>query len=389
MEKSDISYEKVISLIQFNTQNMVKLSIITISVFVYFLSSYLLYPYMNSAVIVLSIIPLFIISSFYGSIIGLIAGILFFLINTLIINLLDNHSINLNKLFLEYGVGGTLSLILMGPVSGRLSELSRELYEQLNRTKKLEQELEQKNKEINEVKIKLEEIQEQLIQSNKIVTVGQLTSSIIHQLNNPITGVLGLSQLILKQIDASNNFYQDLKIIESLALKCREIISSFLQYVHTSKFELNPLNINDVLESALKLIYHYAYLNKIEIIKNFEKNIPLFLGDSRKLEQAFVNIILNSCESMQNEGIINISTRYINDKIEILFIDTGPGIKKEIIDKVFTPFFTTKPAGKGTGLGLALSKDIIEKHGGTIEVKSPPPTNNSGTAFIVTIPVRK
>jgi len=241
-----------------------------------------------------------------------------------------------------------------------------------------------KAKMIEELKRK----QEQLIQSEKLASIGQLISSIAHEINNPLTPIIGYSQRLLAQNDLDEKQKKSLEIIHNSAQRVFKIIDKLLsfsrKYVPVRTLE----DINNLLEKSLEFREYQLKLANIEIDKDLYPDLPKTMVDVHQIQQVFTNIILNAEEAMiesRQKGNLGIKTRLKNkDTIEIVFTDNGPGISKEILGKVFDPFFTTKEPGKGTGLGLFVAYSIMQEHGGVIHASN---NQDGGTIFILELPV--
>ena len=223
------------------------------------------------------------------------------------------------------------------------------------------------------------------IQAEKLVSLGTMSAGIAHEINNPLTGILGFAQLSLKQTAAVDPQYQNLKYIETSALQCKKIIGELLIYAGREKFKFEPVNINKTIESAVSLVEHIVKTGKIEIIKQFSGDLPFVSGRRPQLELVFANMIRNAADAMTDGGKLTITTKSTKmSSVEISFTDTGAGISGEGIKKIFDPFFTTKSTGSRTGLGLSISLGIIKSHSGDIKVVS---EVNKGSTFTVILPV--
>ncbi len=236
----------------------------------------------------------------------------------------------------------------------------------------------------------LKSTQDQLIQSEKLASLGQLVSSIAHEINNPLTPILGYSQMLLAQPDVEHEKRDRfLQVIHQSADKVRKIVENLLSFARKDKPRREYSDVNAILEDSIEFRLYQLNLENIEVAKNFNPDLPKTMLDSNQIQQVFTNIILNAYHAMassrKDEGRLAITSR-INDEgmIEITFRDSGPGIPPDIQHKIFDPFFTTKPTGVGTGLGLSVSYGIIKEHDGNIRVESGP---GSGTAFTVALPV--
>ena len=229
------------------------------------------------------------------------------------------------------------------------------------------------------------ELQRQLIQSEKLSTMGQLVSGVAHELNNPLTGIIGFSELLM--LEADNHIYKDLKRIQEEAARARRIVQNLLSFARMHKPEKTKIDINGIIKNVLELKSYEMRVDNIEIKCSLDLNLPVTMGDPHQLQQVFLNIINNAHQaitSSSRSGTMNIRTCKKATGIIIEFGDTGPGIAKENLTKIFDPFFTTKEVGKGTGLGLSLSYGIIKDHGGTIKAVS---EEGKGAIFTIVLPI--
>ncbi|MBI2609204.1 MAG: response regulator [Deltaproteobacteria bacterium] len=231
-------------------------------------------------------------------------------------------------------------------------------------------------------------IYQKLVQSEKLSAVGLLTSSVAHEINNPVTGILSLTQILKKELNPNDTHYADIVEIERAAERCKEITENLLNFSkelgewHQSGYQKKLININNVLETTLSLVWFSSEKKSINIEKKFSQSLPLIKAKFGELQQVFFNIFNNAYQAIDKEGTIEITTQKNGPFIEVSIRDTGCGIEPQNIDRIFEPFFTTKKQGKGTGLGLSVSYDIIQKYAGQILVHS---KVNSGTTFIVRI----
>jgi two-component system NtrC family sensor kinase len=246
--------------------------------------------------------------------------------------------------------------------------------------KAFNEELEQK---VEERTRELKEAQAQLIQSEKLASIGQLAAGVAHEINNPLGVMLGFSQVILKKLPEDDPLRKPLVSIEREGLRCKKIIQGLLDFSRRSTPALQPMNLNDAVEAACAFIEHQITLDNIRVIKGLATKLPPIKADGNQLQQVFVNLIINAYQAMSQGGELRITTRAVGDQVQAIFADTGAGIPAEVLKHIFDPFFTTKEVGKGTGLGLSVSYGIIESHGGKIEVES---QVGVGTTFVVTIP---
>jgi PAS domain S-box-containing protein len=240
---------------------------------------------------------------------------------------------------------------------------------------------------------KRKQTEEELIQSEKMVSLGQLAASVVHEVNNPLAGIMVYVKLLQKKfkenkIQAEATEKQLQKMERELDRTSR-IIRNLLTFARQSEPSMNPVEVNKVIDAALFLVGNQINLEHVQLEKNLETDLPLVMADFDKIQQVLINIILNATQAMPDGGILTITTTVtknvkINDAwkdaVRIDIQDTGIGIPKENLKKLFTPFFTTKEKGKGVGLGLSVVHGIIGKHKGTIEVES---EINVGTTFSI------
>jgi len=242
----------------------------------------------------------------------------------------------------------------------------------------------------------LKRVQEQLIQSQKMEAMGQLTAGIAHEINTPLGIILGYAQLMLEDVSPESQIHTDLMMIEKHTKICRKIVSDLLRFSRHTESTITLVDINQSIEESVKVVEHTFKLDRITINRNYGLNLPAARGDKDKLKQVFVNLLGNAHDAIGSDGAINIKTDYDrkNDEVVIYVGDTGSGIPSDQTDKIFDPFFTTKPIGKGTGLGLSVTFGIINDHGGSIKVASPPSNHIStefgtvqNTVFVIRLPV--
>jgi len=246
-------------------------------------------------------------------------------------------------------------------------------------SEELEKKVEERTKE-------LQEAQTQLIQSEKLASIGQLAAGVAHEINNPLGVMLGFTQVMLKKLPGKDPFRKPLISIEREGLRCKKIIQGLLDFSRRSTPTLQPLDLNESVEAACKLIEHQITIDNVRLIKGFAPNLPGIEGDTNQLQQVFVNLIINAYQAMPQGGDLRITTRTVGNQVQAIFADAGVGIRPEDLKHIFDPFFTTKEVGKGTGLGLSVSYGIIKSHGGGIEVDS---QVGVGTRFVVSLPVNR
>src|SRR3990167_436090 len=235
--------------------------------------------------------------------------------------------------------------------------------------------------------------QAHLIQAGKLAGIGQLAAGIAHEINNPLSGVLGYAKRLLKKAEgeelqqnpAFESFSREMKLIVDSALRCKKIIDGLLKFSRTSETVSMAVNINDVIDESLILFGNQLSSQNIDLNKVLSPNIPTIRANHTQIQQVFTDIIINAIQAMPNGGKLTIATRPVNSSaVEIEFTDTGEGISKENLPKIFEPFFTTREPGKGTGLGLYMIYRILQEHHGHIDVKS---EVGKGATFGITLPV--
>jgi len=242
----------------------------------------------------------------------------------------------------------------------------------------------------------LKEIQVRLVEFQKMASIGKLAAGVAHDINTPLGIILGYAQLLLEDVPEGGDTHNDLQTIEKQCKICRKIVSDLLRFSRHTESTVALLDVNQSIEEVVSVVEHTFKLERVEIERDYYSNLPSVKGDKEKLKQVFVNLLNNAYDAIGTDGTISITTSFDNknDEIMISVSDTGMGIPPEKIDRIFDPFYTTKPVGKGTGLGLSVTFGIIDEHGGSIEVESPPSAarghegeDAKGTVFIIRLPV--
>ena len=279
-----------------------------------------------------------------------------------------------------------------GKVS-KFVEISRNITDRIKQEEEITRHLGQI---VEERTAEVKEAHEKLIHQDKMASLGKLSASVVHEINNPIAGSLNLIMLIkriLEEEDLSKKeiekFRQYLDLIETETRRISRIVSNLLAFSRQSKMELKQVNLNNLIEQTLVLTSNLMKLNGVKVETNLAPDLPEVVGSDDQLQQAFMNFVSNAAEAMVSTegGTLTIETRPIEqgDKVQVCFIDRGIGIPREHVTKLFEPFFTTKKKGKGVGLGLSVAYGIIQEHGGLIIVESEP---GKGTTLDVRIPVK-
>jgi PAS domain S-box-containing protein len=228
--------------------------------------------------------------------------------------------------------------------------------------------------------------EEQLIMTDRLASIGELVSGIAHELNNPLTSVIGFSQL-LRESDVPPEAKDDLDVISKEAERAAKIVKNLLTFARKHEPVKQRSHVNNIIEDVIKLRAYEQKVNNITLRKSLARELPEIMADYFQMQQVFLNIIVNAEAAMveaHKKGTLTISTRMIDGTIRISFTDDGPGITKENLNRIFNPFFTTKEVGKGTGLGLSICHGIVNAHGGKVYARSKP---GSGATFVVELPV--
>ncbi|MCF8023928.1 MAG: PAS domain S-box protein [Desulfobacteraceae bacterium] len=236
-----------------------------------------------------------------------------------------------------------------------------------------------------EIEKQLKEAQKQLAQSEKMASLGQLAAGVAHEINNPLTGILMYAGMIMEHLDENSQLRRDIECIIEDANRCREIVKSLLAYSRSSDSKRSIIHVNDLVEQSFKLTRDQKIFRNIHIEKQLSEEMMLLNVDTNKLSQVIINLVINAADAMDGEGRLTVRTCRDKSaqKIFLEISDTGYGISEENLSKIFDPFFSTKPRGKSTGLGLSIAYGIVEEHGGRISVKE---TGPGGTTFLLELP---
>jgi len=273
--------------------------------------------------------------------------------------------------------------------TAQLSQANEKLKGEIEERKRTEEALKQTLQN-------LKSTQAQLIQSAKLASIGELSSGVAHELNQPLMVIRSTAQFTQRAIKKNqvgkDELKGQLKKIERNTKRMMNIIKHLRTFSRQSSLNFHPVDINEVIENTSLMIGEQLHLHDIEMKKNLTTNLPKIQGDSNQLEQVILNLIINASDAIEAaknkpQRRIEMVTRIsdgVKGVIEILTKDTGSGISQECLEKIFDPFFTTKKVGKGTGLGLSISHGIIKDHKGEIEVAE---TGPNGTTFRIKLPI--
>ena len=230
-------------------------------------------------------------------------------------------------------------------------------------------------------------LERQLINTEKLASMGTLAAGVAHEVNNPLGVILGFCDLLLRKEDKNSQAYEDLKTIERQGLHCKQVVENLLSFARLGEGEAEYADVNQGIEDIVKVVKHTLEMHNIELGLSLTEGLPPVVGDPRQLQQVFLNLINNAISAMPGGGTLRIRTylERATRKAVILVEDDGVGIREEHLDHIFEPFFTTKPEGEGTGLGLFVSYGIITKFGGTIDCSSYHSTSLKprGTTFTI------
>ena len=287
---------------------------------------------------------------------------------------------------------GDLDILLHVNTQDEIGELARSFNQMTLKLQNSRQELERTNQmleqKVQERTRELEEAQNQLVQAEKMSVVGQLVSGVAHELNNPLAGVLGYSQLLLR-MEVPDEVKRGLEKIESEADRCKRIVQNLLIFARKNRPQKRPIDVNGVVESVLELKEYQFKVDNVRVMKDLAPRLPLTMADSGQLQQVVMNIVHNAQQAMNDgkrEAILTVRSRGEQGSIHLEIADTGPGIAPGNLNRIFDPFFTTKEVGQGTGLGLSICYGIIQEHRGRIWAES---REGGGTRFHVQIPVQE
>jgi signal transduction histidine kinase len=238
-------------------------------------------------------------------------------------------------------------------------------------------------KQAEEDKVKLHD---QLRHADRLATIGMLAAGVAHELNEPLGNILGFAQLAKKGDGVTGSVKQDIEKIESASLLAREIIQKLLVFARQTPPKKTQVNLNRVVEDGLYFFEARCAKEGVELVHKLSPELPEITADPAQLNQLIVNLVVNALQSMSGAGRITIQTQFYDHNVCLVVEDTGPGMNKEVLDKIFVPFFTTKDVGQGTGLGLPVIHGIVTAHGGSINVES---KVGCGSRFEIRLPVEE
>jgi len=229
-------------------------------------------------------------------------------------------------------------------------------------------------------------LQAKLVHSEKMAAVGQLVSGVAHEVNNPLTAILGFTDLLMENPDLPESARRDLKVILQEAQRTKLIVQNLLSFARQMPPQRLPVQLNSILRRTIQLRAYDFHSHDVQVIERLDESLPEVIGDSHQLQQVFLNIVNNAHDAVRESGRqarIEITSASVGSWVEVSFRDNGVGIGEP--DRIFDPFYTTKEVGKGTGLGLSICYGIVREHGGEIICHNNP--DSEGATFIVRLPV--
>jgi signal transduction histidine kinase len=272
----------------------------------------------------------------------------------------------------------------IGELADAFDVMTLRLRERTNEAARLYAEAVKHNRELAEINDQLRKTQMQLVQSEKLAAIGQLTAGIVHDVKNPLTVIKGMAELMLGEDGLPAEYKDELGMIRESAVKANNIVSDLLKFARQSTPEMDEHDMRETIEAALRLTAYPLRQAHVQVIKDLPGEPVRMTYDDQQIEQVLVNLITNSIQAMPSNGVLHVNLSQSGEAAAIAVQDNGTGIPPENLTRIFDPFFTTKPEGEGTGLGLSVSYGIISNHAGRISVES---KVGEGTTFMVLLPV--
>ena len=241
-------------------------------------------------------------------------------------------------------------------------------------------------REVLQMRKDLEEAHLQLVESERIASIGKMAAGVAHEINNPLSGILIYAELLQESLKRDPEQSKDIQEIIDQTLRCKNIVSELLEFSRQSVGKISSFSLEELITKTLNLLINQAFFQDISVTKDVAEDLPPIVGDMAQLQQVFTNLFINAADAMEGKGKLHIEARLDagRNQFMIRVSDTGPGIPKDLQEKIFEIFFTTKPAGKGTGLGLTITKNIVKLHGGDVRIECPP---EGGTSFVIELPM--
>jgi two-component system NtrC family sensor kinase len=227
-------------------------------------------------------------------------------------------------------------------------------------------------------------MERQIRQADKLASIGQLAAGVAHEINNPLATLLTYCYLMKRQLPGGAPALDKVDVMIQEITRCSRIVRGLLDFAREDQPDKKPADINAILRVTFELVGSQAAFHNVEVAWDIAPDLPMIMVDASQMKQVLMNIIINAVEAMPGGGKLTLGSRFVAGRVEIYVSDTGLGIAQENLTRIFDPFFSTKKSGQGTGLGLAVSYSIIERHGGEIEVSS---EKGRGTSFTIRLPV--
>jgi two-component system NtrC family sensor kinase len=272
----------------------------------------------------------------------------------------------------------------IGDLAAAFDQMTLRLRERTQEAARLYDETVRRNTELTEAYDKLKRAQQQLIQSEKLGAIGQLTAGIVHDVKNPLAAIKGMAELMQETPNLDPQQQQNAASIIEHTNRANRIVGDLLKFARQSAREMVPGDLRATVETVVRLNGYLARQSKVQMTTDLPAQSVMAIYDPGQIEQVLVNLIQNAIQAMPNGGRLRINVSQTSQTVAVAVQDTGTGIAPENLGRIFDPFFTTKPAGEGTGLGLAVSYGIVASHGGKIDVVS---TLGAGTTFTVLLPI--
>ncbi len=229
-----------------------------------------------------------------------------------------------------------------------------------------------------------ENLLDKLALNEKMAELGKLAAGMVHELNTPLSVIVSAAQLILREEDLPDSIREMVERISQETQRLSHFTKGILSFARTQEEPSAETDVNQIIGEVLVFLKYEVQKRSVKVIEELDYRIPSIFADGNRLKQIFVNLIMNALQAMENGGVLLVRTSASDDRcVEIQIADTGTGIRSEVVGRIFEPFFTTKQPGSGTGLGLFITKTIVERLGGAISVQS---IYGEGTTFIVSFP---
>jgi two-component system NtrC family sensor kinase len=284
---------------------------------------------------------------------------------------------------LKENVIGTLQVL--DPEVGRFRPTDLMLVESLASSAAIALENARLYEDLQQRMKELREAQAQLVQSAKMAAVGELAAGVAHEINTPLTSVLGYSELLLEHLPSDDPNHKRLASIVRQAGQARDVVEHLLEFSRQTRPHREQVSLNRVVQETLVLARQQMKNRKIALEEEYALALPPLQLDAPRMKQAFLNLITNSLQAMPHGGTLGVRSEWVGNEVAVQITDTGSGIAADDLPRIFEPFFTTRPVGLGAGLGLSVSLGIVEEHGGRIEVES---ELGQGSTFTVWLPMR-